>query len=135
MAEYKSKTVLVQASPVVLFNRITDLQGMMASVPEDKRKDITVDGDTIRTTQSGFTIAICIREKVPFSKVVFADVEAPFHFSVTVNLEGTDDILQTRLSVDIDADLNFMMKAVLGGKIQEYLDKAVDMFANGAVTR
>ncbi|MBQ2162483.1 MAG: hypothetical protein II446_04225, partial [Bacteroidales bacterium] len=32
----------------------------------------------------------------------------------------------TDFSIELDADLNLMMKALLGGKIKDALDKAVD---------
>ena len=35
----------------------------------------------------------------------------------------------TFLAITLDADLNFMMKALLGSKLQEALDKIVDSIA------
>ena len=133
MAEYKSKTVTVNASNVSLFNRITDLNGLYASIPEDKRKDVIIDGDTVKASYAGFTIAVCISKKLPFSLVEISDVEAPFHFRISINLRSAEIISQTLLDISVDADLNFMMKALLGSKIQEYLDKFVDAVANGGV--
>ena len=46
------------------------------------------------------------------------------------NLQGSVtadfDNLRADFSIDLDANLNFMMKAMLGGKLQEALDKIVD---------
>ena len=134
MATYKSREAVVPRPRMQLFDRITDFQGLLAAVPEDKRKDITVEGDTLTATYAGFTIGICIAEKIPFEKVVFKDIEAPFHFSVTFSMqEVSGDILSTRLQIVVDAELNFMMKTLLGGKIQEYLDKAVEGLATGQI--
>ena len=131
MAEYKSKTVLVHAAPMSLFNRITDVGALLAAVPEEQRRNITVEGDTITSTVSGFTIAVKISEKVPFSKVVIEDVEAPFHFRVTFHFDAAELLSETMLTIEVSADLNFMMKTLLGGKIQEYLDKAVTAISTG----
>ena len=131
MSEYKSKTVIVNAAPMALFNRFTDLEGLVASVPEQQRKDITVDGDSLRVSYGGFTIAVRIVEKTPFSRIRVVDVEAPFHFTVTINLNPGEMPFQTALDIELDADLNFMMKAMIGSHIQEFLDKAVTSIATG----
>lgn len=131
MAEYKSRTVTVNMPQVELFGRLTDLNGILAAVPEDKRKEIKLDGDTVSASYAGFCLAVRISEKVPFSKIVISDVEAPFHFSVTFNLDAAAIITQTKLTVSVEAELNFMMKMMLGSKIQEFLDKAADAIESG----
>lgn len=133
MAEYKSVEVTVNAAPMEIFNRLTDIGGFLQSVPEEYRKDITVSGDTLSLCYAGFTIAIRLCDKVPFSKVSFCDVEAPFHFTVTFNLAPAALISQTVLSIGMEADLNFMMKSLLGGKIKEFLDKAATAIATGGL--
>ncbi|MCQ2165996.1 MAG: hypothetical protein MJY49_01015 [Bacteroidales bacterium] len=131
MTEYKSKTVTVNAAPMALFNRFTDLDALLAAVPEQQRNDISVEGDTLRVSYGGFTIAVKIIEKTPFSRIRVADLEAPFHFTVTINLRNGELPLQTELDIELSADLNFMMKALIGGRIQEFLDKAVTAIATG----
>lgn len=133
MAEYKSKTVIVRTAPMTLFNRIIDLNGVTAVIPEEQKKDVVVDGDTISITYAGFTIAVKIAEKIPFSKVVFEDVEAPFHFHITLNLEPGEAPMETLFNINVVADLNFMMKSLLGGKIQEFLDKTVTAVSTGEI--
>lgn len=131
MAEYKSKTVIVNAAPMALFNRFTDLEGLVAAVPEEQKKDITAEGDTLRVSYGGFTIAVKIIDKTPFSRIRIADLEAPFHFTVTINLNPGELPLQTALDIDLSAELNFMMKTLIGSRIQEFLDKAVTAIATG----
>jgi len=131
MAEYKSKTVTVQAAPMQIFGRMTDFQSLVAALPEENRKDIEINGDTIKATSAGFTIAVAITRKDPFNHITYSDVEAPFHFNVDVYLENGEVPTQTQLSITVNADLNFMMKTLLGGKIKEGLDKMVDMIAYG----
>lgn len=131
MAEYKSKTVVVPASSMTVFNRITDLNGIYAAIPEDKRKDVTIDGDTVNITYAGFTLGIRMAVKEPFSRVVLEGVGAPFEFSISILLSPADDIMRTELTIVVEADLNFMMKAMLGPKIKEGLDQVVDAIASG----
>jgi len=131
MAEYISKTAVVPIAPVVFFSRVTDLQGIISSVPEDKRKDIVLSGDTVSMTYSGFTISIRMAERNPFSRVVYEDVEAPFHFKVKLFLDPAESSAATTFHIEVEADLNFMMRSLLGSKIQEALDKAVDALSTG----
>ncbi|MCQ2185895.1 MAG: hypothetical protein MJY92_04135 [Bacteroidales bacterium] len=131
MAEYKSRSAVVDRPQMVLFQAFTSLEAMLAAVPQDKRKDITVEGDTVRINYAGFTIAVAITEKQPFSKVVFQDVEAPFHFTFTLHFDPAELITQTTLWMEVNADIPFMMKALIGPKIQEALDTIVMQIANG----
>lgn len=135
MSEYRSKTVTVNMPSVELFNRLTDIQGMLAAVPRDYRNSVQVSGDTVRLSYAGFNLAIRISEKSPFTRVAYSDVEAPFHFTAIVHLDPADVISRTTLWVELSADLNFMMKALIGNKIQEYLDKVVTAIGSGGVLR
>lgn len=131
MAEYKSKTVVVNQPQMSLFYAFTNLDMLLSAVPEEKRKDIVIDGDKVTASYAGFTIAVEIAEKVQFSKVVFKDCDAPFHFSVVFHFDPAPLISQTSLTICVDADLNFMMRAMLGPKIQEALDQVVLAISNG----
>ncbi len=131
MAEYKSKTVVVDQPQMSLFYAFTNLELLLSAVPEDKRKDVVIEGDKVTVTYAGFTIAVHIAEKVQFSKVVFQDCDAPFHFNVVFHFDPAPLISQTSLTICVDADLNFMMRAMLGPKIQEVLDQIVLAISNG----
>lgn len=116
MAHYTSKKGVVNSSAMFVFNRITD-----------PFKD-----DSLSFEYAGYTIRIDIKEKVPFSRIVLANGEgAPFAFTVTVNLNQLENPAQCEMWIDAEADLNFMMRSLLGGKIQQGLDQAIDAFSTG----
>lgn len=131
MVEYKSKTVIVNNTAKDIFEKAIDIVGLLANIPEDKRQNIEVDGEVVSINYAGFGIKVRIADKVPYSKVVYGDLEAPFHFCITVELEPTEIISQTALTVTVEADLNLMMKMMLGNKIKEYLDMAVTAVSTG----
>lgn len=133
MADYKSKTVTVNVPPTGLYDRLTNLEGMLAAVPEEHRSSISVEGDTLRLNYAGFAIEIRITEKVPYSKVVCQGVETPFPFTVTFHLDNGEFLNQTELTIEISAELNFMMKTLLGSRIQEFLDKAAIAISTGQI--
>ena len=123
-AHYESKHGVVAVPPEQLYMSFTDLRNLTQSLPEQYRGSVEADFDTLRATVQGFTIAVKVAERQPYSLIRIEDEQAPFHFSVTAHFDRADG--GTDFSIEADADLNFMMKALLGGKIQQALDKAVD---------
>lgn len=123
-AHYDSKHGLVAIPPEQLYMSFTDMRNLTQSLPEKYRDSVTADFDSIRATVQGFTIAVRVAERTPYSLLRLEDDDAPFHFSIVAHFDpapgGTD------FSIEVDADLNLMMKAILGGRIKDALDKAVD---------
>ena len=62
----------------------------------------------------------------PYSRIEYADDGAPFHFTLKVCFDPASDPYKTDFQIILDADLNFMMKTILGSKLKEGLDKVVD---------
>jgi hypothetical protein len=88
---------------------------------------ITADMDTLTATVQGFNIGVKVHQRVPYSRIELVDYGAPFAFHILVHFEpAAEDPYKTDFWVEIEADLNLMMKMMLSGKIQEALDKMVD---------
>ena len=123
-AHYDSKHGIVALPPEQLYMSFTDMRNLTQSLPEKYRDSVTADFDSIHATVQGFSIAVRVVERNPYSLLRLEDDDAPFHFSITAHFDpapgGTD------FSIEVDADLNLMMKALLGGRIKDALDKAVD---------
>ena len=123
-AHYESKHGLVALPPEQLYMGFTDMRNLTMNIPEKYRSSVEADFDTIKATVQGFTIAVRVTERKPYSLIRIEDEQAPFHFCISAFFEpaegGTDFFLVA------DADLNLMMKALLGGKIKEALDRVVD---------
>ncbi|MCH5172716.1 MAG: hypothetical protein J1D85_00750 [Bacteroidales bacterium] len=123
-AHYESKHGTVAIPAEQLYMSFTDLSMLVHALPQQYRDAVTADYDSLKATVQGFTISVKVAERVPYRLIRIEDDEAPFHFGVTLHFdpvpEGTD------FSIEVDAELNFMMKAMLGGRIKEGLDKAVD---------
>ncbi|MBP5558286.1 MAG: SRPBCC family protein [Bacteroidales bacterium] len=123
-AHYDSKHGIVAVPPEQLYMSFTDMRNLTQSLPEKYRDSVTADFDSIHATVQGFSIAVRVVERNPYSLLRLEDDDAPFHFSITAHFDpapgGTD------FSIEVDADLNLMMKALLGGRIKDALDKAVD---------
>ncbi|MBR3285586.1 MAG: SRPBCC family protein [Bacteroidales bacterium] len=124
-AYYNSKHGVVSRPPYELFMAFTDMRNFRQMLPEDKRDSVNATFDTIEATVNGFKIGVKVVERVPYSKLELEDDNAPFHFGLTVHFDEAPEG-RTDFSIDLRADLNLMMKAMLGGKIKEALDKVVD---------
>lgn len=126
MAKYSSKKGTVNKAPYELYMAVTDLRNILQVIPADKREGVTADFDSIHAKVQGFDIGVRIIERTPYSRIVLKDDGAPFSFTVNVNFDSAPVSTQTVFSLDVDADLNFMMKTLLGSKIKDALDKVVD---------
>ena len=127
MAEFKSKRAIVSKAPYELYMAFVDMRNFVQFIPEDKRADVTADYDSIHAVLQGFPIGIKVVERTPYSKIEFADDGAPFQFRLKIHFDAASgDPYKTDFQLVLDADLNFMMKTILGSKLKEGLDKMVD---------
>ena len=126
MVNYRSKNAVVSKAPYELYMAFVDMRNFVQFLPEDKKEGVTADYDSIHAMVQGFNIGVKVTDRVPYSRIEFADDGAPFQFRLTMNFNPASDPYKTDFHIDLDADLNFMMKTILGGKIQKALDKVVD---------
>lgn len=126
MVSYKSKKAVVSKAPYELYMAFVDMRNFIQFLPEDKKADVKADYDSVQAMVQGFSIGVKVTDRVPYSKIEFADNGAPFQFKLTMHFEPAGDPYKTDFHIDLDADLNFMMKTLLGSKIQGALDKVVD---------
>ena len=126
MAEFRSKKAVVSKAPYVLYMAFVDMRNFIQFLPEDKKADVTADYDSIHASVQGFNIGVRVTDRVPYSRIAFADDCAPFKFALQMHFNPAADPYKTDFQIELDADLNFMMKTLLGSKIQGALDKVVD---------
>lgn len=125
----KSKTAVVSKAPYELYMVFTDMSNFVRFLPEEKKADVTADFDSLHATVQGFSIGVRITDRVPYSRIDFADDGAPFKFVLSMHFDVSSDPYRTNYHISLDADLNFMMKTLLGSKLQDALDKIVDAIA------
>ena len=124
-AHYESKHGSVSVPAEQLYMSFTDLSVFTKSLPAEYRDSVTADYDHLTATVKGFTVGVKVAERRPYCLIRLEDDGAPFHFNVIAHFDH-ESYNATDFWLEVDADLNFMMKAMLGNKIQEALDKAVD---------
>ena len=126
MSEFKSKKATVSRPPYQLYMGFVDMRNFVQMLPEDKKQGVTADYDSIRATVQGFEIGVRVTDRTPYSKIEFADDGAPFKFNLVMHFDPSTDPYKTEFQIVVNAELNFMMKTLLGSKITGVLDKVVD---------
>ena len=129
MAEFRSKKTLVSKAPYELYMAFVDMRNFVQFLPEDKRADVTADYDSIHAVVQGFSIGVRVKERVPYSRIEFVDDGAPFKFFLTLHFNAAADPYKTDFEIVVDAELNFMMKTLLGSKIKDAIDKVAESLA------
>lgn len=128
--EIKSKHAVVSKAPCILYMGFTDMRNFVQFLPEDKRQGVTADFDTIHATVQGFSIGVRVAGRRPYSMIEFEDDGAPFSFSVRMYFDAVPgENEKTDFHIEITADLNLMMKMMLGSKLQEAVDRMADGLA------
>ena len=118
-----SKHGQVSKQPFELYMAFVDMRNFLQFLPEDKKESVEADYDTISATVQGFKIGLMVKERTPYSRIEFIDNGAPFSFGGSLHF---DAVPSEPSKTDFHADLNLMMKVMLGGKIKDALDKVVD---------
>ena len=133
------KSVLIDRQPAVLYSALGDLSALVANLPEDKKEMITATEDTISASFQGMNFGMKVAEREPFSRVTFTQADGtPIDFSVKAFFDAVDDPahpeadVKTNFHIELSAQLGFMMKMMLGGKLQGLVDKLTDTLAAAA---
>ncbi|MBO8467691.1 MAG: SRPBCC family protein [Bacteroidetes bacterium] len=128
--EIKSKHAVVSRPPYQLYMAFVDMRNFVQFLPEDKKKDVEADYDSIKAVVQGFSVGIRVEDRIPYSRIDFCDDGAPFRFSVSMHFDAAgSDPYKTDFYIEVSADLNFMMKMMLGSKLKDAMDKMVDGLA------
>lgn len=125
-ANYTSKHGIVKKSQYELFMSFVDMRAFADMLPDSAKSSVKADYDTINVTAKGFSIGVRVQNRVPYSLIEYKDDGAPFHFNVFVHCDPADNDMTTDFWIEVYAELNMMMKVMLGSKIKEALDKIVD---------
>ncbi len=105
----------------------TDLRNFAQMVPQGRvQADIQADFDTLSVTVQGFKIGVRVDDREPYRLIRLGSSESPVEFVGVLHFEPSPIPGRTDFWIDLDANLNFMMKTMLGGRLQDALDQMVD---------
>ena len=85
-----------------------------------------VTRDSVSSEAAGTHIGVRISERTPYSRIVLSSDEAtPIKFDIIFHLEQVD-FSSSLLQLEINAELNMMLKMMIGNKLQEAVDKITE---------
>lgn len=98
-----------------------DMRNMLADMQD--KADVRATPDTLLAKVQGFEVGIKICERTPFTRIryeQYGSTPIPFTFTVLLNDLGTGT---SDFQLIMDSELSGMFKMMLGGKLQEIVDK------------
>jgi len=126
-AHYTSKHGQVAKDRMALYMVFCDMRNFSNLMPkEGVSAEVSADYDNLSVTVQGFKISVKVDERSPYSLIRIVSVESPVEFVGALHFDESSIPGRTDFSIVLDANVNFMMKTMLGGKVQQALDKAVD---------
>ena len=126
------KKVPVNQPAERIFAAFSDLSNFTKNLPEEHRDKVRADTDTLIIQAQGFELGIQVAERTPCSVVRFEPFGAQTLFPFTIWIRiGEEGAGGSSLQIELHAELNMMMKMMLGAKLQEGIDKITDQLAAG----
>ena len=120
MATFTSPEIIVNRSAEDFFIKIGDLNNLKEIMPSSI-KDFESTETTCSFKMKGMpTLNLEIGEKTPFSKISLTSKGSQVSFSLECFITEKGDQCQARL--EINAELNMMMKMMLEKPLTEFLD-------------
>ena len=128
----KGKEIIIQRPPMMIYSMFADLSRFTMGLPEEYKNQITADSDSITIDYKGMKLGFVIEERLPFSKITLKDTgQSPVPFKFSFNMSGVG-IDSTLFHIELSAELNFMMKMMIGNKLQEVVDTITDQIEKAA---
>jgi carbon monoxide dehydrogenase subunit G len=129
MEKYESKQQQIHLPAALIFPIISRLDFLTPAM-KDKVEEWEATPDSCSFKAKGMKICLRIEERVENKhvKIVAAEGGIPIDFSFWIQLHQVDEH-DTRVRMVLHAELNMMMRMMIGGKIQSGLDQAVEGLA------
>lgn len=132
METYESTVQKLHGSQHDAFEKIADLSRWDAfkdKLPQDKIRDLTCDVDTCSFTVDPVgRVTLRIVDREPDKTVKFGADNLPVAFNLWIQLKE-NALGETLMKITLKADLPFMLKTMLGSKLQQGVTQMAEMLA------
>lgn len=131
MQEYISKQQQILRPAKRIYAAISRFDNLTPALA-DKVEEWQATEDRCSFKAKGFFVKLRMEERIANKqvKIVGDDGGVPVDFAFWIQLQEVAEN-DTRLRLVLHAELNMMMKMMIGGKLQEALDKIAEGIANG----
>ena len=132
MERYESPLQALTCTQAAAYAKLSDLRNLEAvkdRLPQDKVKDMTCDVDSCSVTVDPVgRVTLRIVERQPEHTIKFSADNAPIDFHLYMVLTETADN-KAQLQVKLEADIPFMIKTMIGSKIDGFVQQFAEMTA------
>lgn len=126
--QIKGRRVVVKHPAPALFELFSDLTNFTKNLPQDmlKGSEVTSTKDTLIAKVQGFEIGLVVAERVEYSLIRYDQYgKNIFPYTFFVRLDSKSEA-ETEFMIEMDTELSGMFKMMVGGKLQELVDKVTD---------
>lgn len=138
METYKSDKVTINHNINLIFSKLSDpsifkaqIDNNMDRLPDEARehlKSVKFEEDGISVESPMGTLKLSVSESQEPTMVKYTAQSSPVPFGVTINLESVDENT-TQAVTELNIELPFMLKAMVGGKLSEGAQKMGELIA------
>ena len=132
MTTYESKIKTLHHSQEVIHNSLSDLNNLALiqnRIPQDKIKDLSFDTDTVNVTVDKLgKISLRIIDREPYKTIKLTVTGAPSEAFMWIQLKEVSEN-NTKMKLTIKTKLNGVVKMMLKGKIEKFIDGFADTLA------
>ena len=130
MEKYESKQQQIHHPAALIYPIISRLD-LLSPAMQDKVEEWQATQDSCSFKVKGMKVGLRIAERVENKhvKIVADEGGVPIDFTFWIQLKEVAE-RDTRVRMVLHAELNMMMRMMIGGKIQSGLDQAVEGLAN-----
>lgn len=132
MSKFESSIKQVPYPQEAVYRNISDLNNLARvrdRVPSEKIKEFTFDSDTVSLNVPPVgEISLHIIERDEPKCVKFETVQSPMPFNLWIQVLPVDEHC-SKMKVTVKADIPFVLKAMVGGPLQDGVEKVADALA------
>lgn len=138
METYKSDKVTINHNINLIYSKLSDpsifkaqIDNNMDRLPDEARehlKSVKFEEDGISVESPMGTLKLSVSESQEPTMVKYTAQSSPVPFGVTINLESVDENI-TQAVTELNIELPFMLKAMVGGKLSEGAQKMGELIA------
>ena len=130
MQEYISKQVRLERPAEQVYRMISRFDNLTPAL-EGRVEEWQADEEHCSFKVKGFAVRLCMAERVAPKHVKITGDGVPMDFAFWIQLQPVAE-QDTRLRLVLHAELNMMMRMMIGGKLQEALDRIADGIAEAS---
>lgn len=139
MDKYKSEKNIIPHPIEAVYDKLAHPEGFKSHIDANLEhlpgeaaealKGVSFDSGGITLNSPMGPLRLGVEDSEPPHKVVYKAQQSPVPFCLTVHLQGTPEGL-TESVAELEIELPFMLKAMVGSKLKDGVDQLGKMLAN-----